>query len=94
MVLSLSLFSGLSSVSTVPAGSLSKAAFTGANTVNGPALASEFTRSAALSAATSVVWSFEPSATRTTFGCETVSSTAACPPAAALASGVLALVSA
>ena len=35
---SFSLFSGLSSVSTVPAGSLANASSVGANTVNGPAL--------------------------------------------------------
>ena len=33
----MALFSGLSSVSTVPAGSLANAALVGANTVNGPA---------------------------------------------------------
>ena len=51
------MFSGFSSVSTVPAGSASNAAFTGANTVNGPLLCSVSTRPAAFTAATSVVWS-------------------------------------
>ena len=51
----LSLFSGFSSVSTVPAGSFSKAALVGAKTVNGPAPWSVSTRPAALTAATSVV---------------------------------------
>ena len=36
MRVSLALFSGLSSVSTVPAGSLANASSVGANTVNGP----------------------------------------------------------
>src|SRR5438309_12045346 len=55
----MSLFSGMTSVSTVPAGSLPKAALVGANTVKGPAPESVSTRPAALTAATSVVWSFE-----------------------------------
>jgi hypothetical protein len=46
-------------VSTVPFGSLSKAAFVGAKTVKGPAPFNVSTRPAALTAATSVVWSFE-----------------------------------
>jgi hypothetical protein len=54
-----SLFSGFTRVSTVPAGSLAKAALVGAKTVKGPGLESVSTRSAALTAATSVVWSFE-----------------------------------
>src|SRR5438270_4028939 len=62
MPVSVSLFSGLTSVSTVPAGSLAKAALVGAKTVNGPGLDSVSTRPAALTAATSVVWSFELSA--------------------------------
>src|SRR5262245_9516257 len=49
------LFSGLSNVSTVPAGSLANAAFVGANTVKGPGLINVSTRPAALTAATSVV---------------------------------------
>jgi hypothetical protein len=53
------LFSGLSSVSTVPAGSLAKAELVGANTVNGPLPDSVSTSPAAFTAATSVVWSFE-----------------------------------
>src|SRR5215217_698218 len=59
MVASMSLFSGLSRVSTVPAGSASKAALTGARTVKGPAPDRVSTRPAALTAATSVVWSAE-----------------------------------
>src|SRR6185369_8023357 len=51
--------SGLSSDSTVPFGSLAKAALVGANTVNGPAPCSVSTRPAAFTAATSVVWSLE-----------------------------------
>src|SRR6187399_1302994 len=58
---SLALFSGLSSDSTVPAGSLAKASSVGANTVNGPAPFSVVTRSAAVSAAASVL--NEPAAT-------------------------------
>ena len=44
---SLALFSGLSSVSTVPAGSLANASSVGANTVNGPGPLSVSTRPAA-----------------------------------------------
>ena len=43
----------------MPAGSAAKAALVGANTVNGPGPLSVSTRPAALTAATSVVWSFE-----------------------------------
>src|SRR6059058_5772966 len=46
-------------MSTVPAGSLPKAALVGANTVNGPLPSSVSTRPAAFTAATSVVWSLE-----------------------------------
>src|SRR5436305_941736 len=53
------LLSGLTSVSTVPAGSLPKAALVGANTVNGPLPSRVSTRPAAFTAATSVVWSLE-----------------------------------
>src|SRR5580698_4853189 len=53
------LFSGLSSVSTVPAGSFANAALVGANTVNGPGPFSVSTNPAAFTAATSVVWSAE-----------------------------------
>src|SRR5512139_1190340 len=62
MVLSWALFSGVRRVSTVPGGSLSKAPFTGANTVNGPGLARASSQFAAFRAATSVVWSFESEA--------------------------------
>ena len=48
------LFSGFSSVSTVPAGSFENAALVGANTVKGPALISVSTSPAAFTAATSV----------------------------------------
>ena len=61
------MFSGLTSVSTVPAGSLPKAALVGANTVNGPLLSRVSTRPAAFTAATSVVWSFELTAFWTMF---------------------------
>src|ERR1700743_168991 len=59
MLVSVALFSGFTSVSTVPAGSFAKAALVGANTVNGPLPSSVSTRPAAFTAATSVVWSFE-----------------------------------
>src|SRR4029077_15822028 len=59
ILVSCALFSGLSKVSTVPAGSLAKASLVGANTVNGPVPDSVSTRPAAFTAATSVVWSFE-----------------------------------
>jgi hypothetical protein len=61
------LFSGLSSVSTVPDGNLAKASLVGANTVKGPLPDSVSTRSAAFTAATSVVWSFELTAFRMMF---------------------------
>ena len=54
MLLSVERLSGLRSVSTVPAGSLSKAAFVGAKTVNGPVPLSVSASPAALTAATSV----------------------------------------
>ena len=53
------MFSGLSSVSTVPAGKAAKAALVGANTVNGPGPFKVSTKPAALTAATRVVWSLE-----------------------------------
>src|SRR6478736_7263670 len=59
ILVSCALFSGFSSVSTVPAGSFLKAALVGANTVKGPSPDSVSTRPAAFTAATSVVWSFE-----------------------------------
>src|ERR1700722_20664794 len=59
MVVSCALFSGFTSVSTVPAGSLLKAALVGAKTVKGPAPLRVSTRPAALTAATRVVWSLE-----------------------------------
>jgi hypothetical protein len=49
------LFSGFSSVSTVPAGSAEKAELVGAKTVNGPAPFSVSTSPAAFTAATSVL---------------------------------------
>ena len=52
---SFALFSGLSSDSTVPAGSLANAASVGANTVNGPAPFSVSTSPAAVSALASVL---------------------------------------
>src|SRR5882762_326567 len=51
-----SLFSGLTRVSTVPAGSLAKASSVGAKTVKGPALLRVSTRPPALTAATRVLW--------------------------------------
>ena len=51
----LALFSGLSSVSTVPAGSPSKAVLVGAKIVKGPSPLSVVTRSAAFTAATRVL---------------------------------------
>ena len=65
MLVSVSLFSGLTSVSTVPAGRRANAALVGAKTVNGPLPDSVSTRPAALTAATSVVWSFELTALAT-----------------------------
>ncbi|MNL51357.1 hypothetical protein D3C87_1744500 [compost metagenome] len=46
-LVSISLFSGFSSVSTVPSGRASNAALTGASTVNGPSPDSVSTRPAA-----------------------------------------------
>jgi hypothetical protein len=60
------LFSGLSSISTVRAGKASNALLSGANTVNGP-LISVSTKPAAITAATSVVCSFEFTAFSTMF---------------------------
>src|SRR5436309_10976764 len=59
ILVSVGLLSGFTSVSTVPAGSLPKAALVGANTVNGPFPSSVSTRPAAFTAATRVVWSLE-----------------------------------
>src|SRR5262249_54349529 len=61
------LFSGLSSVATVPSGNLPNASLVGANTVNGPGLSRVCTRPAAFTAATSVVWSLELTAFCTMF---------------------------
>jgi len=55
ILVSVALFSGFTSVSTVPAGSLAKAALVGAKTVNGPGPDSVSTSPAAFTAATSVV---------------------------------------
>src|SRR5689334_18880841 len=55
----MALFSGFTRVSTVPLGSLPKAALVGAKTVNGPGPFNVSTSPAALTAATRVVWSFE-----------------------------------
>ena len=54
-MVNVALFSGLTSVSTVPAGNFANASLVGANTVNGPVPDNVVTRSAALTAATSVV---------------------------------------
>jgi hypothetical protein len=56
---SVSLFSGRRSVSTVPAGSAAKASLTGAKSVKEPGLERGSVRPAATTAATSVVWSAE-----------------------------------
>lgn len=61
ILVSFSLFSGLTSVSTVPAGSFANASSEGANTVNGPAPLRVSTSPAAVTAATSVL--NEPAAT-------------------------------
>src|ERR1700733_9137439 len=61
----MSLFSGFSSVSTVPMGSFANASLVGANTVNGPGPFSVSTNPAAFTAATSVVWSAELTALST-----------------------------
>ena len=55
MAVSLALFSGLSRLSSVPAGSLANASSVGANTVNGPLPFSVSTRPAACSAAARVL---------------------------------------
>src|SRR5437016_5751539 len=55
----MALFSGLSRVSTVPAGNCANASLVGAKTVNGPLLLSVSTKPAALTAAIRVVWSAE-----------------------------------
>ena len=65
MEVNVPLFSGLSRVSTVPAGNAANAALVGANTVKGPGLFNVATRPAACTAATSVVWSFELTALST-----------------------------
>jgi hypothetical protein len=57
----------LTSVSTVPAGSLAKASSVGAKTVNGPAPSSVSTRPAAFTAATRVLWMGELTAFSTMF---------------------------
>src|SRR5476651_1842263 len=67
MLVSVALFSGFTRLATVPAGNLPKAASVGANTVNGPLLCRVSTRPAALTAATSVVWSLEFTAFSTIF---------------------------
>jgi hypothetical protein len=59
------LVSAFSRVSTVPLGSMAKAALVGANTVNGPSPCRVGTRPAAFTAATRVVWSFEATALST-----------------------------
>src|SRR5271157_2795576 len=65
MAISLSLFSGLRRLSTVPSGSLAKASSVGARTVNGPWPLSVSTRSAALTAATRVLNEPAPTAVST-----------------------------
>ncbi len=75
------MFSGFNKSSTVPAGNLSKAAFTGAKTVNGPALLSEVVSPAASTAVTRVERSLFPAANFTMVGAESSSTTASWPPA-------------
>src|SRR5471032_1637374 len=65
MLVKVALFSGLTRLSTVPAGRAANASFVGAKTVNGPLLFSVSTRPAAFTAATSVVWSAELTALST-----------------------------
>jgi len=60
------IFSGLSSISTVPAGSLANAASVGANTVNGPSDERVSTSPASATAVTSVVWISDQIAISTT----------------------------
>src|ERR1700674_721912 len=67
MLVSVPLFSGLSSESSVPAGRAANASLVGANTVNGPAPDSVSTRPAALTAATRVEKSELPDAICTMF---------------------------
>ncbi len=55
MLVSVALFSGLTRLSTVPAGSFANASLVGAKTVKGPLLDSVSTSPAALTAATRVV---------------------------------------
>src|ERR1700749_1873263 len=59
MLVSVALFSGFTRVSTVPAGSFSKAALVGANTVNGPLPSRVSTRPGAFTAATRGGWAFQ-----------------------------------
>jgi len=54
-LISVCLFSGFSSVATVPSGSLANASLVGANTVNGPGPSRVCTRPAAFTAAIKVV---------------------------------------
>src|SRR5512139_3636427 len=65
MATSFDLFSGLSRLSTVPAGSLANAASVGAKTVNGPLPWRVSTRPAAFTAATRVLKLSAPEATDT-----------------------------
>src|SRR5471030_1488851 len=67
MLVSVALFSGFTRLATVPAGNLPKAASVVADTVNDPLLCRVSTRPAALTAATSVVWSLEFTAFSTIF---------------------------
>lgn len=73
------LFSSFKRSSSVPSGNSSKAAFVGANTVNGPALERSSTYSTCFNAATKVVWSGELTATLTTSFCDSSSTTDSCP---------------
>ena len=65
MTESYALFSGSNKLSTVPAGSFTKASLVGANTVNGPLLFKVVTKSAAFKASISVVCALQPPATST-----------------------------
>ena len=73
------MFSGFNKFSTVPAGSFSKALFSGAKMVSGPALTTASSTPAASMAATSVLKSSKDLATCKAFAAETSSTTADCP---------------
>ena len=73
------MFSGFNKFSTVPSGKAAKASLVGANTIKGPAFTKAFSRDAACTAATKVVWSGEPMAMLNTVGVLSSSVINACP---------------